>query len=140
MNQWDELIEETLRKTPLEEPPAFLAESILRRVRQTPQAQPAPAAVPARPAPRPAFRLTWLDYALSLFFAAMLGTLALITDTLPPELRRYWGQELSYWAQSSLLDLRLLPAGYVLLLAGLAAAVLLSALAIWLVRPASRLE
>lgn len=70
-------------------PPGFTA-AVLARI----QPQPAPAPV------LPRFRLTWLDLALSLFAAGMIGLAWLLTATLPPVLTAQLRNQALYWLQS----------------------------------------
>jgi hypothetical protein len=69
-------------------PPGFSA-AVLARI----QAQTAPAL--------PRFRITWLDAALSLFAAAMIGLAWLLTATLPPVLTAQLRNQALYWLQSA---------------------------------------
>jgi hypothetical protein len=67
---------EALRTYPLDEVPAALQANVMSRVRAA--ARDKVLAVH--------FRLTWMDFALSLFFAAMLGVVVLVGAMLLPPL------------------------------------------------------
>jgi hypothetical protein len=65
-------VDEALRTYPLQPAPATLAPRVMARLRAL------------TPAPR--FRLSWIDYALSLFAASMLGLALLGWQALTPQL------------------------------------------------------
>ena len=71
----DETVEDALQSLPLFAAPAGLYHNVM-------------ANIPPRPlVERPVFRLNWMDFALSLFFAGMTGLALLLSDWLPQELR-----------------------------------------------------
>lgn len=71
----DTRIEDALRSLPLAEPPAGLFLSVMAQVKTRQVVE------------KPVFRLNWLDFALSLFFASMIGLAMLIGGLLPPQVR-----------------------------------------------------
>lgn len=71
----DARIEDALRSLPLAEPPAGLFLSVMAQVKTRQAVE------------KPVFRLNWLDFALSLFFASMLGLAMLIGGLLPLQVR-----------------------------------------------------
>ena len=82
-------------------------------------------------APQPRFRLSWLDYAASLFVAGMLGLLFLLWNLTPPLLLVRWRVILLLMWQ----NLRLLPS-WTTLFGGIAlACTALSLAALILIRP-----
>ena len=68
----DAAIEDALRTYPLDPAPAGIMHAVMRRIEIT------------KPLPR--FRLHWLDYAISLFFAGMSGLVLVLTRStlIPP--------------------------------------------------------
>lgn len=81
---WDE-IERILSAEPLEPLPSGFHARLMERV----QSQPA----------WPRFRVTWLDLAVSLFAAGMMGLLLLLFELLPSQVVTRLGQEGWYWLQ-----------------------------------------
>lgn len=65
----DHIIEDALQTLPIADAPETLLQSVMSRVQAT--------------APVPAFRLTWFDYAISLFGAGMAGIIFMLWQTLP---------------------------------------------------------
>jgi hypothetical protein len=57
------------------EPPAGLFPAVMAQIRQEQRGA------------QPVFRLRWIDFALSLFFAGMIGLALLLTVSLPPQAR-----------------------------------------------------
>ena len=70
-------VEEALRSFPLQPTPAGLAPALMAAVRSTSRA-------------RPAFRLSWIDFALSGFAALMMTLMALAAGWLAPETTARW--------------------------------------------------
>lgn len=77
----DHMMEETLRKLPLEEAPPALMQNVMANLTPRPQMQASP-----QPVDLPPFRLKWMDVVLSLFFAGMAGLVLLVAWSVPPEL------------------------------------------------------
>jgi len=104
-------IEAALHSFPLDEPPVSLATGVMAQVRN------AEAAFTA--AKMPTFRLTWLDYALSLLVVILAGVFLAFTRLLPPGMDRYLRLELLYGLQRLSLQpvLPLLALGAIFLLA-----------------------
>jgi len=83
-----DIVDEALRTYPLDEAPTSLYASVMLQVHKTQKS--------AR------FRLSWLDYALSLFAAGMVGTLWILWKSYTPsipiflkfqfEIRQAWHQ------------------------------------------------
>lgn len=71
-DNYERQVEEALRTYPLKPAPATLAPRVAARLRAL--------------APVPRFRLTWIDYALSLFATGMLGLAFLGWQVLTPQL------------------------------------------------------
>lgn len=81
----DGMIEDALRTLPVAEPPPDLLLGIMAQVH-----------------PRPAvdelvFRIGWIDFALSLFFAGMIGMAMLLSYQLPPEIRLQLSLHIRYF-------------------------------------------
>lgn len=64
-------VEEALSTYPLAPAPATLLPSVMARIQSL------------EPVPR--FRLSWLDYVVSLFVAGMVGLILLLPRTVPPQ-------------------------------------------------------
>lgn len=108
----DRVIEEALRTSPLAPAPPLLYAAVMRQVRQS-------AAYT-----RPVFRVSWLDLALSLFAAGMLGLGWVTWLWLPSAWLGYLRlQALWVWQKAWYLD------GSWLILGGMGAAALAAALA-----------
>jgi len=121
----DAAIVEAVRTYPLDEAPAALRAGVMSRLKAGRiQAGRLGASMPR-------FRLTWVDFALSLFFAAMLGAVMLVGVMLPPPLAAYLRLQMRYWFQMLTLQpvLPLVLAAVSLASAG--AAVLLAARLAW---------
>jgi hypothetical protein len=78
-----EAVEDALQTLPLFEPPAGLYQNVMTSIQPSPLVE------------RPVFRLSWMDFALSMFFAGMIGLAMLLSDWLPPELRMLFTHQLS---------------------------------------------
>jgi hypothetical protein len=104
------VIEEALRTAPLAAPPPLLYAAVMQRVRH---AQ-APAALPA-------FRVTWLDLALSLFFTGMLAVVWFALQAVPQAWVIYWRNQ-ALWSLQKVLYLDTGPLTW--LIAGLTLAAL----------------
>ena len=75
--QAGDLVEEALYSLPMQPPPPMLFTNVMAQVRaQSP-----------KPVELPVFRLSWMDFALSLFFAGMIGVVMLVSICLPPVVR-----------------------------------------------------
>lgn len=70
-------VEDGLRSLPVIDPPPDLYASIMKQVEAHPRVE----------VERPRFRVTWLDFAISLFFAGMIGVALLIPALLPVSVR-----------------------------------------------------
>lgn len=66
-------VDDALRTYPLAAPPPYLLDQVMERLEV------------ASPAPTPRFRLTWLDYALSLLAASVVGVALVLWRLLPPQ-------------------------------------------------------
>ncbi len=117
MSKWDErdreelaVVDAALRAYPLAPVPPTLAPAVLGRI--------------ASLAPAPRFRLLWIDYALWLFGAGMVGLMALFWQVLLPNglVNLVPMAVVSFDVQSMLLWLISLLAGLILLLCCLAVA------------------
>jgi len=113
-------VDDALRTYPIQPAPDDLLPAVLARIQTAERA-------PARPAagglaarwPGLPLRLTWLDYAISLFAAGMVSLVMFITMsiTLPPDwTARLESQLVAWWGQFSLAS----PAFVIVLLASLA--------------------
>ena len=71
----DEAVEDALRTLPAVEPPVGLLPAVMAQIQ------------PRRNVDLPVFRIGWMDIALSLFFAGMIGMAMLLTYELPGEIR-----------------------------------------------------
>lgn len=71
----DARIEDALQSLPVDEPPAGLFLSVMVQIKARQGVE------------KPVFKLNWLDFALSLFFASMLGLAMLVGGLLPPQVR-----------------------------------------------------
>lgn len=76
----DRQVEDALHSLPLAEPPAALFASVMTKIQEQ------------DPFVRPVFRLSWVDFALSAFFAGMIGLAMLLTGWIP---RQVWYPQLS---------------------------------------------
>jgi hypothetical protein len=65
-------VDDALRNYPVIAPPPTFAPAVMARVRAL--------------APAPRFQLAWIDYALALFGAGMVGLVAILCQTIPPEI------------------------------------------------------
>lgn len=79
----DAAVEDALQSLPVFAPPPDLYGNVMTKITAR-QAETA----------RPAFRVSWMDLALSIFFAGMVGLALLLTDWLPIELRMDLAHEL----------------------------------------------
>jgi hypothetical protein len=79
-----QIVEDALRSLPQASVPPRFTVNLMRRVGQASQ---------------PRFRLAWMDLALSLFAACMLGLAGLTLAALPPLFDVYLRQEVYYWLQ-----------------------------------------
>lgn len=78
----DHLMEDALRKLPLEEAPPALMQNVMANLPPRPQVQASP-----QPVELPPFRVKWIDIVLSLFFAGMAGLVLIVAWSIPPELK-----------------------------------------------------
>ncbi len=85
-------IEDALRTYPLAPVPPTFSPAVMSRIRALSQ-------------PVPQFRLTWLDYAVTLFCAAMLGVGFFFWQFLTPELWPQLQYELPFMVQNLNLEL-----------------------------------
>src|SRR5262245_23181864 len=65
-------VDDALRTYPLAPTPAAFSPQVMRRIRAL--------------TPTPRFRLAWIDYAVSLFAAGMVGLLVLLWQSIPPRM------------------------------------------------------
>ena len=84
-------VEGALRSLPLAEPPPGLFTAVMAQVDPTPAIE------------LPVFRLNWMDFALSLFFAGMIGLAMLLSGWLPVEFRMTFAYQMR-WMQMLHLD------------------------------------
>lgn len=73
------LVEGALRNLPVQAPPPELFQSVMRQVRLDAQK--------SAPVELPVFRIRWVDFVVSLFFAVMLGLVMMVGGWLPPVVR-----------------------------------------------------
>lgn len=76
----DRQIEDALRSLPLAEAPDDLYQAVMQQIQER------------DPIVRPVFHLSWVDFALSAFFAGMIGLIMLLTGWIP---RQIWFPHLS---------------------------------------------
>lgn len=76
----DHQVEAALKSLPLADPPAALFQAVMTQIQER------------DPIVHPVFRLSWVDFALSAFFAGMIGLAMLFTGWLP---RQIWYPQLN---------------------------------------------
>ena len=114
------MVDNALRTEPLSPPPLTLAPAVLARVRAL------------RPAPRPRFRLAWIDYAGSLFATGMVALAFMLWQSITPQMMMRAKLQILLWQQLPSATLL-----WVSLLGGLVltAAAFLAAVAVFARRP-----
>lgn len=85
----DPRLAEGLRSLPLAETPPRFTVEVMQKISR---------------ASRPRFRLTWLDFSLTAFFALMGLLVVVVSRSLPPYFDVYLRQEALYWLQRLQLD------------------------------------
>src|SRR5689334_5201956 len=75
-------VDEALRTYPLAPAPAAFTPKVMSRIRAL------------TPAPR--FRLAWIDYAVSLFAAGMVGLLMVLWQSIPPQMAAHIQLQMLY--------------------------------------------
>ena len=111
------IVEDALRTYPLVDAPSDFSKAVMGHVHSL--------------APKPRFRLSWLDYFLSLFLPGMAVTMLFVWWSLPSQVTVFWADRLVLlWEYLELAHLDLM-----LLLGGLMIMVLFFVLAFMLVRP-----
>ena len=99
----DAAIEDALRTAPLEATPPGLYQAVMRRIdassRSVPMQKPRVNRLQSQPFVKGAFRVSWLDLALSLFGAGMLVLTGVMWSWLPAPLAAYFRMQLLYSGQ-----------------------------------------
>ena len=81
------LVDDALRTQALSPPPPTLAPAVLARIRAL------------RSAPRPRFRLTWIDYAMSLFTTGMVALAFVLWKSATPQMMMQAKLQILLWQQ-----------------------------------------